>query len=106
MCQISFGKRKNRDLTTLTHILGDRKRACWSMGIVLLRQYQISLDVVAGPSTLFSSSRELVGAIVDAMEGKTFFAGFSQMIGSLFMLINMPTLTLAFFITVSVQVTS
>ena len=68
-----FGKGNDvRDHTTLTHTLRDEKWACWSRAMVLLRQYRMSLDVIARHLTWFNSSREFVGAIADAMEGKTF----------------------------------
>ena len=64
------------DHATLTHTLRNEKWACWSREMVLLRQYRMSLDVVARHLTWFNSSREFVGAIADAMEGKTFSIGF------------------------------
>jgi hypothetical protein len=98
-----FGKGNDvRDHMSLTHTLRDEKWACWSRDMVLkLRQYRMSLDVVASPLTSFSSSREFVGATADAIEGKTSFAGFSQIIEPLFMqLINIPTSTLMFSIVI------
>jgi hypothetical protein len=40
-----------RDHTILTHTLGHEKWACRSRDMVLLRHFQISLDVVAWPLT-------------------------------------------------------
>ena len=45
--------------------------------MVTLKHYRMSLDVVAQPLTSFSSLREFVGAIADAMEGKDSFADFN-----------------------------
>ena len=68
-----FGKGNDvRDHMTLTHTLRDEKWACWSRAMVLLRQYRMTLDVVARHLISFNSSWEFVGAIADAMEGKTF----------------------------------
>ena len=53
------------------------QRRCMGMlvkGYGGLRQYRMSLDVVARPLTSFRSSHEFVSAIADAMEGKTSFA--------------------------------
>jgi hypothetical protein len=44
--------------------------------MVLLKQYRMSLDVVAQPLTLFDSSWEFVSAIADAMEAKIPYAEF------------------------------
>jgi len=71
-----------RDHTTLTHTFRDEKWACWSREMVLLRHYRMSLGVVAQPLITFSSSREFVGAIADAMEGKTSFANITPMTNS------------------------
>jgi hypothetical protein len=93
-----FGKGNDvRDHTTLTHTLRDEKCACKSREMVLLRHYPMSLDVVARPLILFESSREFVGAIADAMEGKTYSASFTHMTNfSLAQPINMPISSLVF----------
>ena len=78
-----FGKGNDvRDHTTLTHTFRDEKWACWSRDMVLLRHYRMSLDVVAQPLITFSSSWEFVGAIADAMEGKTSVANITPMTNS------------------------
>jgi hypothetical protein len=72
---VPFGKGIDvRDHTSLTHMLGDEKWACWSRVMVLLRQYRMSLDVVARHLISFNSSREFVSAIANTMAGKTLFA--------------------------------
>ncbi|KIM72609.1 hypothetical protein PILCRDRAFT_30353, partial [Piloderma croceum F 1598] len=64
-----FGKGNDiRDHTTLTHILRNEKWACWLREMVLLRQYRMSLDIVASPLTSFSPLQEFVGAITDTTE--------------------------------------
>lgn len=66
-----FGKGNDvRDHTTLTHTLRNKKWACWSRNMVLLRQYRMSLDIVGRDLADFNSSWEFVGAIADAMKGK------------------------------------
>jgi hypothetical protein len=68
--------RKGNDVSnhaTLTHTPRNAKWACWSHEMVLLRQYRMSLDVIAQHLSSFNSSRELVSAIADTMEGKTSF---------------------------------
>jgi hypothetical protein len=71
-----FGKGNDvRDHTTLTNTLREETWACSSKEMVLLRHYRMTLDVVGRPLTSFDSSREFVGAIADAMEGKTSFFG-------------------------------
>ena len=75
--------------------------------MVLLRHYRMSLDVVAQPLILFESSREFVGAIADAMEGKTYPASFTHMTNfSLTQPINMLILLQVFSILTSAQVIS
>ena len=103
-----FGKGNDvRDHTTLTHTLRNEKWACRSREMVLLRHYRMSLDVVARPLIVFKSSREFVGAITDAMEGKTYCANFTHMTdSSVPQRISVPTSVLAFFIVTSVRVTS
>ena len=49
---------------TFTRTPKNKKRACLS------RKLRISLDAFTRPLTAFKSSRELVSAIADAMEGK------------------------------------
>jgi hypothetical protein len=72
-----FGKGNDvRNHTTLMHTLRNEKWACWSRAMVLLRQYIMSLDVVAPHLTSFNSSRHFVSAIADAMEGKMSFVDF------------------------------
>ena len=102
-----FGKGNDvRDHTTLTHTLRDEKWACRSREM-LLRHYRMSLDVVARPLILFESSQEFVGAIADAMEGKTYSANFTHMTNfSLAQPINMPISSLVFSIVTSAQVIS
>ena len=103
-----FGKGNDvRDHMTLTHTLRNEKWACWSRDMVLLRQYRMSLNVVARHLTSFNSSREFVSAIADAMEGKMSFVDFIRLTNSsLAQRINMPTSMLMFFIATSVRVTS
>ena len=103
-----FGKGNDvRDHTTLTHTLRDKKWACRSKEIVLLRHFRMSLDVVARPLILFESSREFVGAIADAMEGKTYSASFTHMTNfSLAQPINMLISLLVFSILTSPRVIS
>jgi hypothetical protein len=80
----------------LPHLLRNEKWARWSRDSVLVGQLRMSLDVVASPLTSVGS-REFGGAIADAMEGKTSFAGLCQMIEPLFMqLIYVPTSALMF----------
>ena len=67
----------------------------------------MSLDVVARPLISFESSREFVGAIADAMEGKTYSVSFTHMTNfSLAQPINMPMSSLVFSIVTSAQVIS
>ena len=67
-----FGKGNDvRHHTTLMHTLRNEKCAYWSGDMVPLSQYRMSLDVIARLLTSFKSSREFVGAIADAMTGKT-----------------------------------
>ena len=103
-----FGKGNDvRHRTTLTHTLRNEKWACWSRDMVLLRQYRMSLNVIARHLTSFNSSREFVSAIADAMEGKMSFVDFIRLTNSsLAQRINMPTSMLMFFIATSVRVTS
>jgi hypothetical protein len=103
-----FGKGNDvRDHTTLTHTLRDKEWACWSRDMVVLRHYRMSLDIVARPLTSFYSSREFVGAIADAMQGKTSFADFIHMTNSwLPQRISMPTSMLMSFIVTSAWVIS
>jgi len=100
-----FGKGNDvRDHTTLTLTLRNEKWACCSREMVLLRQYRMSLDIVARLLTSFNSS-EFVSAIADAMEGKTYFVDFRHMTDSLLpQHTNMPTFTLRFFIVTSARV--
>lgn len=96
-----FGKGNDiRDHMTITHTLRNENWACWSKEMVLLRQYRLTLNVVARPLTSFNSSREFVSAIADAMEGTiSFNTDVSHMTNSPFpQRINMPTLTLRSFI--------
>ena len=74
-----FGKGNDvRDHRTLTP---EQKTKNWarhhSKDMSSFRHYRMTLNVVARPLTSFSSSRELVSAIADAMEGKTSFADFN-----------------------------
>jgi hypothetical protein len=103
-----FGKGNDvRDHTTVTHTLRDEEWACWSKDMVVLRHYRMSLEVVARPLTSFYSSRELVSAMADAMQGKTSFAHFTRMTDSRFpQRISMPTSMLISFIVTSVWVIS
>jgi hypothetical protein len=103
-----FGKGNDvRDHMTLTHTLRNEKWACWLRDMVLLRQYRMSLNVVARHLTSFNSSREFVSAIADAMEGKMSFVDFIRLTNSsLAQRINIPTSMLMFFIATSVRVTS
>ena len=79
-----FGKGNDvHDYTTLTHMLRDKKWACWSRDMVLLRHYQMSLDIVTQPLTSFSSLQGFVGVIADAMLGKISFADFTHVTNSL-----------------------
>jgi hypothetical protein len=71
-----------RDHTTLTNTLRKEDWACFSKEMVLLRHYRMTLDVVGRPLTSFRSSREFVGAIADAMEGKTPFVDFTPLTNS------------------------
>ena len=60
-----FGKGDNlRSHIIFTRIPKNKKRACLS------RKLRISLDAFTRPLTAFRSSRELVSAIADAIEGK------------------------------------
>ena len=95
-----FGRGNDvRDHRTLTNTLREKTWACSSKEMVLLRQYRMTLDVVARPLTSFSSSREFVSAIADAMEGKTFFADFTHMTNSWVpQRMTMPTSMPMFFI--------
>ena len=69
-----FGKGNDvRDHATVTNALRKENWACSSKDMVLLRHYRMTLDIVGRPLTSFRSSREFVGAIADAMEGKTSF---------------------------------
>jgi len=103
-----FGKGNDvSDHTTLTHTLRNEKWACRSRVMVLLRQYRMSLDVVARHLTSFHSSWEFVSAIADTMAGKTLFAHSDR--GTNFSLpqhINMPISTLMSFIAILVLVIS
>ena len=55
-----FGKQNDvHDHMTLTHTLRNEKRACRSRKMVLLRQYRMSLDVIAQHLTSFKSSGSL-----------------------------------------------
>lgn len=64
-----------RDHMTLTQTLRNETWACQSKEMVYLRQYRMSLDVVARPLKSFRSSWELVKAVADGMEGsQCFFA--------------------------------
>ena len=93
--------------TTITHTLRNEEWACWSREMVLLRQYRMSLDVVARHLVLFKSSKEFVSAIADAMEGKISFADSDHITNfSPPQHINMPISTLMSFIAISVRVTS
>ena len=75
--------------------------------MVVLKHYRISLDVIARPLASFLSSREFVGAIADAMEGKDSFANSNLITNYLFpQRINMPTSMLVSFIVTSAQVIS
>ncbi|KAF8872107.1 hypothetical protein CPB84DRAFT_1967539 [Gymnopilus junonius] len=56
------------DHRTLTHLLRSFEWACWTVSMVQLRQYRMTLKVVGHPLTDFSSSREFVSAVADAME--------------------------------------
>ena len=61
-----FGKGNDvRDHMSLTHTLRDEEWACWSRVMVLLRQYRMSLDVVARRFISFKCSRECVSAIAN-----------------------------------------
>ena len=78
-----FGKGNDvRDHGTLTNALREENWACSSKEMVFLRHYRMTLDVVGRPLTSFRSSREFVGAIADAMEGKTSFVGFTPLTNS------------------------
>jgi hypothetical protein len=103
-----FGKGNDvRDHISLTHTLTDKKWACWSRVMVLLRQYRMSLDVVARHLISFKSSREFVSAIADAMTGKPSFADSDRITNFLLpQHTNMPISPLMSFIVTSVQVTS
>ena len=103
-----FGKGNDvSDHTTLTHTLRDENWACWSRVMVLLRQYRMSLNVVARHLTSFNSSREFVSAIADAMAGKTSFADSDRRTNfSLPQHTNMPISTLMSFIVISARVIS
>ena len=96
-----------RDHTTLTHTLRNEKWVCWSRVMVLLRQYRMSLDVVARHLISFKCSREFVNAIADAMTGKPSFADSDRITNfSLPQHTNMPISPLMSFIVTSVRVTS
>jgi len=103
-----FGKGNNvRDHTSLTHVLRNKKWACWSRVMVLLRQYRMSLNVVAQHLPSFHSSREFVSAIADAMAGKTSLADSGRKTNfSLPQHINMRILMLMSFIMTSARVIS
>jgi hypothetical protein len=103
-----FGKGNNvRRHMTLTHTLRNEKWACWSRVMVLLSQYRMSLNVVARLLTSFKSSREFVGAIADAMTGKTSLADSSRKTNfSLPQHINMRISTLMSFIVTSARAIS
>ena len=103
-----FGKGNDvRDHTILTLTLRNEKWACCSREMVLLRQYRMSLDVVARYLVLFKSSKEFVSAIADAMVGKTSFADSDHITNfSLPQHINMPISTLMSFIVTSARVIS
>ena len=96
-----------RDHATLTHTLRNENWACWTKDMVVLKHYRISLDVISRPLTSFLSSREFVGAMADAMEGKDSFANSNLITNYLFpQRINMPTSMLVSFIVTSAQVIS
>jgi hypothetical protein len=101
-----FGKGNDvRDHMSLTHTLRDEKWACWSRVMVLLRQYRMSLDVVARHLILFKCSREFVSAIANTMMGKPSFADSDRITNfSLPQHIKMPISTLMSFIVTSVRV--
>ena len=103
-----FGKGNDvRHHRTLMPTLRNEKWACWSGDIVPLGQYRMSLNVVARLLTSFTSSREFVSAIADAMTGKTSFADSDR--NTNFLLpqhINMPISMLLSFIVTSARVTS
>ena len=103
-----FGKGNDvRDHMSLTHTLRDEEWACWPRVMVLLRQYRMSLDVVARHLISFKCSQEFVSAIADAMTGKPSFAGSDHITYfSLPQHINMPISTLMSFIVTSVRVIS
>jgi hypothetical protein len=102
-----FGKGNDvRDHMSLTHTLRDEEWACRPRVMVLLRQYRMSLNVVARLLTSFKSSREFVSAIVDAMTGKTSFADSDRKNNfSLPQQINMSISKLMSFIVTSARVT-
>ena len=103
-----FGKGNNvRNHMTLMHTLRNEKWVCWLRDMVLLRQYRMSLNVIAWHLTSFNSSRDFMSVIADAMEGKVSFVDFICVTNSsLVQCINMPTSMLMFFIVTSVWVTS
>jgi hypothetical protein len=78
-----FGKGNDvRKQATVTGALKAELKTTWarpSKEMVSLRHYRMSLDVVARPLTSFRSSREIVSAIADAMEGRTSFLDFTHM---------------------------
>jgi hypothetical protein len=93
--------------TTIMHTLRNEHWACWSREMVLLRQYRMSLDVVAPYLVLFKSSKDFVSAIADAMVGKTSFADSDHITNfSPPQHISMPILTLMSFIMISARVIS
>jgi hypothetical protein len=92
---------------TLTHTLRNKEWACWSRDMVLLSQYKMSLNVVTWLLTSFKSLQEFVGAIADAMMGKTSFVDSDRKTNiSLPQHINMLILTLMSFIVTSARVAS
>jgi hypothetical protein len=94
---------------TLTDTLQEKKEwwVCWSKRMVTLNHYRMTLDVVARPLISFRFSREFVGAIADAMEGKTSFADFTHMTDCwLPQRLSTPTTMLMSFIVTSAWVIS
>ena len=64
------------DHKTVTDTLRHEGWACKTNDMVPLRHYRMSLDVVGIPLSECNSSRQLVTAIADAMEGENNFADF------------------------------
>ena len=91
----------------LTHTLRNEKWASWSRDMVPLKQYRMSLDVIAWHLALFKSSKEFVSAIADGMSGMTSVVDPDRRTNfSLPKHIDMPISTLMSFIETSVRVTS